>query len=258
MVQRARISKVSALTLQFLVLALGACERSGEVQKVRPTTALPEAKELSSLPGSDALETLAAVESGRVAVTELSPRHLRELAGLGAESVLRRVERVWGRVSGSPTAAMQAEIQRLVAMGQEGRGSAQGGAAIFDRLCAKCHQLRGRGHPVGPPLDGSVGGDVLDLVRAVVNPNELVPRQYFATGLLLNDGQFPQGIVLRQSDHQLVLRREEGKDEEYARSEVRQMIPSGVSYMPEGLLAGLGDGEIRDLLAYLQLPAPKP
>jgi len=40
-----------------------------------------------------------------------------------------------------------------------------------------------------------------------------------------------------------------------ARDEIERITPSQISMMPEGLLTGMNDDEIRDLVAYLRLPA---
>jgi len=146
---------------------------------------------------------------------------------------------------------MEALRQRILDIARTGSGRSEQGVLVFEKLCAKCHELRGKGRHVGPPLDQALGGDLGEIVTAIVNPNELVRREYFATGVLLDDGRFPQGILVSRDRHRVILRREEGVEESFPAFKVRQIIPAGVSYMPEGLLNDLKEDEIRGLLAYL-------
>jgi putative heme-binding domain-containing protein len=53
-----------------------------------------------------------------------------------------------------------------------------------------------------------------------------------------------------------VLRGLDGQDVSIPRAEVRDLKPSPISVMPEGLLAGLNDQELRDFFAYLRISQP--
>ena len=48
----------------------------------------------------------------------------------------------------------------------------------------------------------------------------------------------------------------DGKESAVARDEIEAIKPSTTSIMPEGLLKGLGDQEVRDLFAYLRSTQP--
>jgi putative heme-binding domain-containing protein len=52
-----------------------------------------------------------------------------------------------------------------------------------------------------------------------------------------------------------VLRDLAGQKTRVAQSEVESLEASPISIMPEGLLGGLSDAELRDLLAHLMRPA---
>jgi putative heme-binding domain-containing protein len=54
----------------------------------------------------------------------------------------------------------------------------------------------------------------------------------------------------------LVLRLADGQKVYLPREDVSQVSAAGVSLMPEGLLQGLGDKDVRDLLAYLRSGQP--
>ena len=48
----------------------------------------------------------------------------------------------------------------------------------------------------------------------------------------------------------------DGADVSLARDEISEMNPSSTSLMPEGLLDGLTDQQLRDIFAYLRIPQP--
>ena len=53
-----------------------------------------------------------------------------------------------------------------------------------------------------------------------------------------------------------MLRTPDGQTVALPRGEVLRMDPTGSSLMPEGLLSGLKDQELRDLFAYLRSTQP--
>ena len=59
--------------------------------------------------------------------------------------------------------------------------------------------------------------------------------------------QNPQSIVLRGLDNQNVV---------LARSEIAELVPAGLSLMPEGLIDGWTPQQVRDLFAYLRSTQP--
>ena len=64
------------------------------------------------------------------------------------------------------------------------------------------------------------------------------------------------GIVVEQDKNVVVLRGGDGKELTLARDEIDAIKPSPTSIMPEGLLKGLSDQQVRDLFAYLRSTQP--
>ena len=79
------------------------------------------------------------------------------------------------------------------------------GVAVFQKNCAACHQIAGKGNRVGPQLDGAGNRGVERLLEDVLDPNRNVDVNFRATILALDDGQVVNGIIVREEGPVLVL-----------------------------------------------------
>ena len=64
------------------------------------------------------------------------------------------------------------------------------------------------------------------------------------------------GFLTDQDTQVVVLRGMAGEDTRVERKEVKSIEPMGRSLMPERLLEGLNDQELRDFLAFLRISQP--
>ncbi len=194
---------------------------------------------------------LRAVEAKRVPKESIDLATASRIRDLGSEEVSRLLEEAWGTLGGAASQEIAERIARLIAVLRSRTGSFARGAEVFEKRCSKCHALYGKGHKVGPELDGAARHDIEHLVRSIVNPNDVVGSDHYATGILLEDGQFVQGILTGEDAENVTLRREQDALESYPRSTIRRIVPSRVSIMPEGLTSDMKDDEVRDLIAYV-------
>src|SRR4029078_12429365 len=87
------------------------------------------------------------------------------------------VEKVWGRIRATP-AELNQLIDRLSGELAAAPGSFNRGRLVFDNQCAKCHKFDGRGHEVGPNIEGG-GRDIDYLLLNVLDPNRVIGPPYF-------------------------------------------------------------------------------
>ena len=90
------------------------------------------------------------------------------------------------------------------------------------------------------------------MVLGVVNPNAEIREGYAGFVVATKDGRTLGGLLIEQDPQVVVLRSPEGRDVSVRREEIEEMDASRTSVMPEGVLAGMADQEIRDLFAYLR------
>jgi putative heme-binding domain-containing protein len=117
--------------------------------------------------------------------------------------------------------------------------------------CATCHRLRGEGATIGPDLSNVVHRDAASVLRDIKEPSAAIHPDYVAFNIALRDGEQLNGFVRGQDEHDLRIIGADGKEVMIARDQVKQMQPGSVSLMPSGLIDGLADGQIRDLLTFL-------
>ncbi len=78
------------------------------------------------------------------------------------------------------------------------KASAVNGVKIFEKHCAACHQVGGKGAKIGPQLDGVGIRGPERILEDVLDPNRNVDQAFRATTLVLDNGQLVSGLVLRE------------------------------------------------------------
>ncbi|MEK7953312.1 PVC-type heme-binding CxxCH protein [Luteolibacter soli] len=203
--------------------------------------------------GARLLEWLAAMKLKQQDVPADAVARLREVkdAALKEEVVQR-----WG----APTA--DASARRALIETWQGKLTPEvlakaepaKGRAIFDRTCAACHKLFGEGGAIGPELTGGQRGEVRHWLDNVLDPNGLIGQGYELHRIEKNDGTSITGMLAAENDDELILRMV-GVETRVPKKDVKSNTALGNSMMPEGLLTGLSDDDVRDLIGYLMSPA---
>ena len=202
------------------------------------------------------LDELAA---GRIARSDLTPSQARQILRLGDEALSAQLRAVWGDLRDS-TAEKQALVQslksRLTAdvLAQADLGK---GRALFNRTCASCHQLYGQGERVGPDLTGADRKTLDYLIDNIADPSATLAADFRMTVFELKDGRVVSGVVLSKTPQALVVRTQK-EQLTIAPDEIDESQPTTLSLMPDGLLEGLSDADLRDLFGYLQHPVQVP
>ncbi|MGV3484667.1 MAG: c-type cytochrome [Planctomycetaceae bacterium] len=119
--------------------------------------------------------------------------------------------------------------------------------------CAKCHRLGGEGGAIGPDL--STAGrkyPLPDLLDAILDPSKVISDQYGSMQVLTSDGQVLVGRLVRLDGKLHIYTADPDKppvviDE----ADAEEVTESKVSQMPAGLVNGLNEEELKDLVAYL-------
>jgi putative membrane-bound dehydrogenase-like protein len=196
---------------------------------------------------------LDAIESGTVQARELTAFDARQIQSLGERDLQRRLAMLWGTIR-TAKPEKKKELERLRSVISSPSAVAVDrlrGRTHFEQRCVACHTLWGEGGHAGPDLTGSDRRNLDYLLENVIDPSASVPQNYRLTIVTLKDGQKLSGFVEEDLGSLLRLRAQDQmhhlSSDRIAKREVMNS-----SLMPEGLLNGMSDAEIRDLFAYLR------
>jgi len=149
-----------------------------------------------------------------------------------------------------------AEVARIREAVEGGPGSPYRGRPLFKARCASCHVLFHSGGKIGPDLTNYQRDDLETMLTSMVNPNAEIREGYDGMTVKTRDGRYLIGFVADEGVQAVVLRGFDGTEVALPRNQIVEMKPLGRSLMPEGLLDGLSDQELRDLFAYLRSAQP--
>ena len=195
---------------------------------------------------------LESMARGALPKSVLTPFQARQIASLKDPILTTRMGEVWGTVKTTDEAKRNriSGLEKILWSSFAPDPDLSHGRQLFDRTCASCHRLYGQGRDVGPDLTGSGRQHYDYLLNNIVDPNALVPAEYRMSVITLKDGRVLNGIVHPSGDHAITVATP-ADSVTIDRKEIESTDLSDQSMMPEGLLDGLKDREIRDLLYYL-------
>lgn len=211
---------------------------------------------LVSRPGY-AAALLDAIANKRLPSSEISAWHARQIRGLNDASLNERLRELWGEVrETSEERAKQLELLR----GQLGperlaKADLDQGRAVFEKVCANCHALFGKGNAIGPDLTGANRGNLQYLLENVIDPSASVAADFRTSTVVLVDGRVVTGVVSKPTPRTVAVQTATEKLTLPA-SDVERIKPTNQSLMPEGLFNTLKEDQVRDLIAFLMLRAP--
>lgn len=130
-------------------------------------------------------------------------------------------------------------------------GSAEAGAAVFQKSCSACHKVGSVGNVVGPDLTDVRNRSRLALLHEILDPNSKVEPKFCACTIITMDGKTLSGILVNETSDTVQLRCSGGKLEQVSRDQIEEFVTSEKSLMPEGLETDISEQKMADLLAFL-------
>ncbi|WP_282179445.1 c-type cytochrome [Maribacter stanieri] len=147
------------------------------------------------------------------------------------------------------------DIAPLLADGLTNRNFEQGRNMFLATNCITCHSMKGEGQNIGPELS-QIGTRFSpeDMLRSIIDPNDVISDQYNSTVFILKDGNSVVGRLISENDKEYKISQNPYAPDvirSISRSDVVSTKMSTVSLMPPGTINRLNDDEVKDLLAYL-------
>ncbi len=194
-------------------------------------------------------DLLAAVGAKKIDRTALNDNTILRIQALNDKRLNAQIGKVWGRMRATP-----AELDRLIntMRGELATlpGSFEHGKLIFDNQCAKCHKFDGRGHEVGPNIEGA-GRDIEYLLTNVLDPNRVIGAPYFMRTVTTLDMRTETGILAAEDATSVTLKTENGVLKQIQKKDIDDLKVQEKSLMPEGLNKNMSMQDFRDLVRYV-------
>lgn len=202
-----------------------------------------------------------AIKAGHVPREDIDAASARQLSLLKDPDLDRWLSESWGVVGRSDEAAEE-EIARwkgILTDERVGRADAARGRVMYERACSSCHVMYGEGTLLGPDLTGSNRADLDYILRNIITPNAEIGRDYQLTTVETKDGRTAAGVVRSETPATITIANQ-ATTATFARDEIAKVERLEVSLMPPGLLNGMNEDEVVDLIRYLrtQVQAPLP
>lgn len=194
---------------------------------------------------------IALVETGRAGARLLTrPLVQQRMEAVASKSQRDRLTRL--------TASLPKIDPRLLILIRQGKqlyrarpGDAGRGAEVFQKNCAACHQIEGKGKQVGPNLDG-IGNRGLDrLLEDILLPNRNVDVAFRSTTIVTTKGQVISGLAKPTEGERLIVVNNKGEELTIPLADIEERTKSTLSAMPANWGETLDEQKTRDLLAYL-------
>jgi putative heme-binding domain-containing protein len=218
----------------------------------------PAAQTLLSSRSPWSVEWIRAVEAGRVEAAAIPADTVRRMRLHEDEALRASLGRVWPDARRPTTAEMERGIRRLAGVVSRGTGNPYQGKELYTIACGACHRLFNQGGDIGPDLTTFQRTDLDNFLLSIVNPSAEIREGYENVHVTTRDGRSLTGFVEESDAFVVVLRGLDGQRITLKRGEVDSMKSAGMSLMPEGLLDGFEDQQVRDLFAYLRSTQPLP
>jgi putative heme-binding domain-containing protein len=100
--------------------------------------------------------------------------------------------------------------------------------------------------------------DIQSMLLNVVDPSLEIREGYTNHAVYTLDGRVRSGFVVDRDNQVVIIRGQDGVRHVIETKEIDEMVPLKLSVMPERLLNGLSNQQIRDLFSYLRSTQPLP
>jgi putative heme-binding domain-containing protein len=162
------------------------------------------------------------------------------------------IDKHWrGLLATGPTPEKKREAERIKAVLKTGLGDADKGKLQFTARCFLCHKLFAEGGQIGPELTGYDRANVDFWLDNIFTPSLEIREGFGAYIVKTKSGQILTGLMDAQDTKGIVIKDMANNKTALKQSDIEKMEASPISLMPEGMLTGLSDADLKDFFAYL-------
>jgi putative membrane-bound dehydrogenase-like protein len=180
------------------------------------------------------------------------PEHtVWQLKLLNDKNIALQTQKLWPDIRQATAEEKNKTIANVKKTMQSGTGDLQFGHALFIAKCGTCHKLFNEGRSIAPDLTGYDRRNLNDLLNNIVDPSAYIREGYSSWRVLTVDGRTVIGTLKAKNDKSLTIQPFTGEAVTISTSRVKSLEPMEASIMPERLLEGLSEKQVKDLFSYL-------
>jgi putative heme-binding domain-containing protein len=197
-------------------------------------------------------ELLDAVAEGTIPRADLSTYTARQLRNLGDPKILAKVNEIWGevRLTSDEQKRRIAETKKRLSPATVRQANIKRGLENFEKNCANCHTIFGKGGKIGPDLTGAQRTNLDYLLENMIDPSAAVSRDYQMEIITTDAGRVVTGLVVAETGISITVQAINDRLV-IPKDEIDDRQKSKLSMMPTGLLDKMSPEEIRDLIGFL-------
>lgn len=134
------------------------------------------------------------------------------------------------------------------------KGNPDRGEVVFKRAkCADCHVFGKIGKGGGPDLSTVVKRfRRSEILESIMYPSKVISDQYIGLIIDLKNNDTVTGLMAAENDTTLTVITPTGERVDIPKAKIKERRPSKVSIMPEGLLGTMTQGDLVDLMLFLE------
>ena len=201
-------------------------------------------------------DLLRGIQSGAVQRSDLGIAQIEQIRQCDDPTARSLADQLFGKMVKPTSQQKQQEIARVTHVVTTGTGNTAAGKELFAQRCAVCHTLFSQGAKVGPDLTGYERRNVDFLVLSIVDPSAYIREEYTAFRIRTRDGETRIGLITERGANQITIEDAAQQKTAISKDQIVEERALPTSLMPEGLLDGLSDQQVRDLFKYLGSEKP--
>jgi putative heme-binding domain-containing protein len=143
---------------------------------------------------------------------------------------------------------------RIAAASAAGGGDPGAGEEVYADNCEECHQLKGEGGDIGPPLDGISDKGLKFISESILRPAKKITEGYETYRVVDKKGRRHVGLKSRDDATAIDITKANGEVITVVKSDIKELEQDEVtSVMPEDLTEAMTVKDFQDVQAYLMM-----
>jgi putative membrane-bound dehydrogenase-like protein len=194
---------------------------------------------------------LDAVESQQVTAADIDLPRRQRLMNHASKAIKNRAAKL---LAESAVASNRQKVldawQPVLSM----KGDAKRGAEVFRQSCAVCHKLNDQGQDVGPNLETVREWTGEAMLTSILDPSRQFEPKYVAYTATTNAGEAIYGVITGETGTSVTMKGLDGKDRPVPRTELKSLVSTNRSLMPDGFESSMSRQQLADLMQFLKAP----